>query len=113
MSYYFFDRCTENCIPGLEKIAKELGLTEYAEKMPSKKYWQGNVLESENEFDQDLIIMYDPTSHLPLMIQTNTHDPKKKQIKNIIKSLIDLCQPSEIYQEPFAKLKYDLKDFED
>jgi hypothetical protein len=113
MPYYFFNRCEESCVSELERISKELGLNEYPSVVNERRYWSGLVLSAKNNFDKELIIQYDPASHFPLMIQTNTNEHHKKDVKKLIKSLIEICRPSEIYKDPFRQTKYDLSDFED
>lgn len=111
MSYYFFNRCEKTCERGIEKIANELGLTE-KETSSKTRFWSGKPLAGKDEFYREIIIYYNPKSELPLSIQTNVESEKRKKVKKIVKSLIDLCKPTEIYQEPVGIIKYDLKDFE-
>lgn len=112
MSYYFFDRCEENCLPGLEKITADLKLNEFSSVVDGRRYWSGAILSGRNNFDKELIIQYDPANKSPIMIQTNSQNTKKREVKKIIRSLIDLCKPNAIYVDPFRQKKYDLKDFE-
>lgn len=113
MSYYYFNRCESSCIRGIEKIAKDLGLIDYSDTLTSGRHWSGSVLNGRNKFDRELIMTYLPGDRLPLCVQTNVQKHKKKQVRKIIKSLIELCKPTEIYQEPIGIIKYNLKDFED
>ncbi|VVB80350.1 Uncharacterised protein [uncultured archaeon] len=113
MAYYFFNKCERECLPSLERLAQEMGLAEKVASSPSIRFWSGRVIKSREEFYQELLMSYDPTSPTPLMVQTNLEDHLVKQVKEIIIKLIKLTDPSEIYQEPFGHLKYDLKDFED
>lgn len=111
MAYYFFNRCNRKSLPNLEKIFQKVGLTE-DETGSTSRFWSGNVLPAKKECYKELIVSYDPASQTPLLIQTNKPQDKRKQVKKIIKSIISICRPTEIYQDPLRQLRYDLKEFE-
>lgn len=113
MAYYFFDKCKKECLTELEKLAQEAGLTEKECAWKNSRFWSGEILEHEKRFYRELLINYSPDSQTPVSVQTNLQEITPKKVRKIIQELRLICQPTEIYKDPFRQLKYDLKEFED
>ena len=108
MSYYYFNKCYKKCLPEIKRTAKELGFIEI-ECPPPARFWQGEVLERQEEFDRTVLVSYNPKDKRPFVIQTSepvTH--KQKDFMALLQRFIEIVKPTEI-SDIFSQ--YDMGEF--
>ena len=104
MTDYFFDKCSQEALSEIEKLVSELDLMQITPE-ESTKTWIGKS-------DRSLIqvIGYRRDNEAPLVLQTcsdiNHEDP---QVLRVIKRLIEICKPTEVYT--LKDKPYKLPDF--
>ncbi|MBT3297459.1 hypothetical protein HN385_00890 [archaeon] len=95
MTYYCFDKCPEERIDSIEKIALDLGL----KKVSSHEHgtsWFGEAINLEPE--QRIFINYNKQCETPLIVQTPSYiDHKYESVRKIISDIQELCQANHIY----------------
>jgi hypothetical protein len=113
MPYYFFNRCPENAIPGIEDLANELGLNEM-ECFPPNRQWEGKPFKRKSEYDAQLLLVYHQGSKVPFVMQTSPNTSHKQEdVRKVVKKLIDICKPQTIAANMFSDDPnlYDLREF--
>lgn len=112
MAYFCFNNCKEKCLPQLEQLANEISLTEISMGSSERKYWEGDILLSDDPFYREIIMSYNAHNSIPLIVQTNKPEEDREQVKRIIRKLIKICKPTKVYKEPFGQIEYNLNELE-
>jgi hypothetical protein len=96
MAYYCFDRCPEEKLSEIEKLALEIDLKPQDVISPGKS-WIGQPF-SEG-FEGFLLVNYQPShNYSPFILQTSSKvDHRRPDVLDVIKRFISICEPSQIY----------------
>ena len=109
MAYYCFDRCSEDDLSDIEKIASDLELEQYKTNPPDKSWLGAPSVEG---FEGFLLVSYQPNhKHSPFLLQTSRDvDHKNEKVLGVIKRFISVCKPNTIYDQELQL--YDMAEFE-
>ncbi len=95
MTYYCFDKCPEEKIESIDRLAIELGLKQISSHEHGKS-WFGEAINLKPE--QRIFINYNKQSETPLVVQTPSYvDHRFEDVKRMIYEIQGLCQAEHIY----------------